>query len=101
MNWPRNIWAGLCGVVRKRHLDAEMDEEMRSHIEMRIQQHLEAGMTPEEAHYAAIRRFGRMDSFKDICRDERGFTWLADLLQDIGYGARMLRKMLVSPLSHC
>jgi predicted permease len=92
MSWQRNIWSGLCGVVRKRQLDAEMDEEMRSHLEMRIQQYTNAGMTREEAHYAAVRRFGRMDSFKDICRDERGFTWLADLLQDMGYGARMLRK---------
>jgi predicted permease len=92
VNWARNIWKGLRGVVRKRHLDAEMDEEMRLHIEMRTQQHIDAGMTREEARYAAFRRFGRMDSVKDACREERGFNWLADLLQDVGYGVRMLRK---------
>jgi predicted permease len=92
MNWPRNIWTGLRPVVRKRQLDAEMDEEMRLHIEMRTQQHIGSGMTPEEARYAALRRFGRMDSVKDTCRDERAFHWLTDLLQDVGYGVRMLRK---------
>ena len=92
MNWPRNIWTGLRGVIRKRQLDAEMDEEMRSHIEMRAQQHIDVGMTREEARYAALRRFGRMDSVKDTCRDQLGFNWLADLLQDVGYGVRMLRK---------
>ena len=92
MNWPRNIWTGLRDVLRKRQLDAEMDEEMRAHIEMRTQQQIDAGISPEEARYAALRRFGRMDSMKDICRDERGFPWVSDLLQDIGYGVRMLRK---------
>src|SRR5260221_7556976 len=89
---PRTIWAGLRGVVGKQQLDAEMDEEMRLHIEMRTQQHIGSGMTPKEAHYAAVRRFGRMDSVKDTCRDQRGVTWLTDLMQDVGYGVRMLRK---------
>ena len=55
MNWALKIWIGLRGVVRKRQLDAEMEEEMRSHIEMRTQQHIEVGMTPEEARYAALK----------------------------------------------
>lgn len=83
---------GLRGVVRKRQLDAEMDEEMRSHIEMRTQQHIDAGMTPEAARYAALKQFGWMDSIKETCRDERRFGRLAQFGQDVGYGARMLRR---------
>jgi len=42
----------------KRKLDAEMDEEMRSHIEMQTQENVDAGMSAEEARYAALRQFG-------------------------------------------
>src|SRR5690242_21671499 len=92
MNWARKIWMGLLGVLRKRQLDAEMDEEMRSHIEMRTQQHIDSGMTPPEARYAALKKFGGVDSIKETCRDERRFAWLAQFGQDVGYGARMLRR---------
>ena len=92
MNWLRNIWTGLWGLVQKRRLDAEMDEEMRLHLEMRTQQHIDSGMPPVQARYAALRQFGRIDSVKDTCREERGFHWLSDVLQDVGYGARMLRR---------
>jgi len=92
MNWPRNIWEGLRGVALKRQLDSDMDEEMRLHIELRTQQHIDSGMTPEQARYAAVRQFGRMDSVKDTCRDARRLHWLSDILQDIGYGVRILRR---------
>src|SRR5579883_2180492 len=92
MNWPPKLWMGLRDALHKRQLDAEMDEEMRLHIEMRTQQHVESGMAPDQARYAALKRFGRLDSVKDTCRDERGLHWLPDLLQDVGYGARVLRR---------
>src|SRR5437763_13913109 len=49
-------------------------------------------MKPEEARYAALRQFGRIESIKETCRDQRGLSWIENLGQDVGYGARMLRK---------
>jgi len=49
----------------KRKLDAEMDEEMRSHIEMQTQENVDAGMSAEEARYAALRQFGWVESIKE------------------------------------
>ncbi len=76
-------------------LDAEMNEEMRAHVEMRTQQHIAAGMKPAEARYAALRQFGWFESVKDQCRDQRDRPfarhWSA-LAQDLHYGARTLRK---------
>jgi putative ABC transport system permease protein len=69
-----------------------MDEEMRSHIELRTQANIEAGMNPEEARFAALRQFGWTESIKETCRDQRGVRWLENLVQDIRYGARQLRK---------
>jgi len=90
------VWRKLCGAVRalfqKRKLDTEMDEEMRSHIELRAQADIEAGMNPEEARLAALRQFGRPESIKETCQEQRGVTWLENLLQDVRYGARVLGK---------
>ncbi len=92
MNWLRIIWARFQALFRKRELDAEMDDEMRSHIELRTQENISAGLKPEEARYAALRQFGWTESIKEDCRDRTQVRWLEELVQDIRYGARQLRK---------
>src|SRR5438874_10554365 len=92
MNCWRKLKIRLRALFQKRKLDAEMDEEMRSHIEMQTRENLDAGMSPEEARYAALRQFGRVESIKETCRERRGVSWIEHLIQDIRYGLRMLRK---------
>src|SRR5207244_5884078 len=92
MNWSRKLQVRLRALFQKRKLDAEMDEEMRSHIEMQTQENIDAGMNPEQARYAALRQFGWMESIKETCREQRGVNWIENLGQDVRYGARMLRK---------
>jgi len=92
MNWWRKFQLQLRALLQKRKLDAEMDDEMRSHIEMQTQENIEAGMNPEEVRYAALRQFGWVESIKETCREQRGVSWLENLAQDVRYGARMLRK---------
>ena len=84
-----NIFRAL---FRKRTLDADMDEEMRAHVEMRTRENIQAGMKPEEARLSALRQFGWTESIKEACRDERGARWIENLFQDIRYGSRQLRK---------
>jgi len=79
-------------LFRRKELDARMDEEIRLHLELQMQENLEAGMSPEEARYAACRQFGGVQSIRDFCRDQRGIGWILDLAQDFNYGARMLRQ---------
>src|SRR6266581_5960276 len=69
-----------------------MAEEMRGHIEMRTRENIEAGMSADDARYAAMRQFGQVDNIKETCREQRGVTWLEDLVQDVRFGLRMLRK---------
>src|SRR6266446_771937 len=92
MQWFQRIQRRIEGLFQKRKLDADMAEEMRSHIEMRTRENIEAGMPADEARYAAMRQFGWADSIKETCREQRGVTWLEHLVQDLRYGARMLRK---------
>ena len=58
MNSWRKFQLRLRALFQKPKLDWEMDEEMRSHIEMQTQENLDAGMSAEDARYAALRQFG-------------------------------------------
>src|SRR5881296_2120304 len=92
MQWFQRIQRRIEGLFQKRKLDADMAEEMRAHIEMRTRENIEAGMPADEARYAAMRQFGWVDNIKETCREQRGVTWLEHFIQDLRYGARMLRK---------
>src|SRR5947207_1285556 len=92
MTWWRKLHLRLRALFQKRKLDAEMDDEMSSHIAMQTQENIEAGMKAEEARYAALRQFGWVESIKETCREQRGVSWIEHLIQDIRYGLRMLRK---------
>src|SRR5580765_523432 len=92
MVWFRKLRLRFRALFQKQKLDAQMDDEMRSHIEMQTQENIETGMNPGDARYAALRQFGWVESIKERCREERGVGWLENFVQDVRYGARMLRK---------
>ena len=70
----------------------ELDAEIHEHIERETQDNIERGMTPEEARYAAVRKFGNVTRVKEDTRDVWRIAWVEDLWQDIRYGLRMLRN---------
>src|SRR5712675_1899994 len=76
---------------RKRMMD-DLDQDIREHIERETQDNLERGMSPEEARYAAVRKFGNVMRVKEDTREVWTFVWLEQLWQDIRFGLRMLVK---------
>jgi putative ABC transport system permease protein len=86
------VWSRLGAVLFKSRIDAEIAEELRSHIHLRTQGNLAAGMSPEEARRDAQVRFGGMESIKEACRDVRGGGILDVLIQDVRFAFRMFRK---------
>jgi predicted permease len=76
---------------RKRMLD-ELDQDIRDHIEKETQDNIERGMSPEEARYAAMRKFGNVTRVKEDTREVWSSVWLERLWQDIRFGLRMLAK---------
>jgi len=70
----------------------DLSEELRFHLQNEIEKNLKSGMTPEEAHYVALRTFGGVDQVKERCGDVRGMRFFEELWQDIRYGLRMLRR---------
>ena len=77
---------------RRTRMLSELDEDIRDHIERETQDNIERGMAPEEARYAAVRKFGNVTLVKEETREVWSLIWLEQLLQDIQFGLRMLRK---------
>jgi len=77
---------------RRTRMLSELDEDIRDHIERETQDNIERGMAPEEARYAAVRKFGNVTLVKEETREVWSLVWLEQLLQDIQFGLRMLRK---------
>jgi putative ABC transport system permease protein len=67
-----------------------MAEEMRQHLDELTRANIAAGMEPEEARFAAQRRFGGIAQIEERCRDERGFVWLDQLFNDVRFAMRSL-----------
>src|SRR5713101_1472359 len=76
----------------KSRLDQDLDEELRAHLEMLVEENVRGGMSVEAARYAARRSFGGIEQTKEAYRDQRGLPIVETLTQDIRYGFRMLGK---------
>ena len=86
----RNWWRNL---TRASQIDAEMDEEMRFHVEMQAERLMrERGLDPREARRQAAVAFGGLEKWKEEGRDTRGGRWLDHLSLDARLGLRMLIK---------
>ena len=77
---------------RRKKREAEIEEELRSHLKLSAQDRLEQGEKKEEAEHAARRDFGNMELVKEVTRDVWGWRWLRDVADDARYGMRMLLK---------
>jgi putative ABC transport system permease protein len=82
----------LVNLVRYRHLNAEIDEELQFHIDSRIKDNIAAGMSPAEARRDALRRFGSPAGTRDDMRDANIITALDAISQDVRFAARSLRR---------
>ena len=79
-------------LFRRGAAEREMAEEMRFHLEMRTEDGLAGGLPADEARHAANRKFGNLGMVQAKSRDQFVFQWLEQLLQDVSYSARTLRK---------
>ena len=73
-------------------MEEELDEEIQYHLERQIEEGLKAGLTPEQARYAALRAMGPIDKSKEECRDLRSGNLIAEFLADLRYAGRALRR---------
>ncbi|MGH9727219.1 MAG: ADOP family duplicated permease [Candidatus Acidiferrales bacterium] len=77
---------------RRRSRQEELGEEIESHLRMAARERVERGENPLQAEQSARREFGNAGLVREVTRDQWGFRWLEQLLQDLRYGVRTLRK---------
>jgi len=77
---------------RRKRMLKELDEDIREHIARETQDNIERGMSAEDARHAAMRKFGNVTQVMEDTREVWSVVWLNQLLADIRFGLRMLRK---------
>jgi predicted permease len=91
-----SLWTSLRALLfawfRRSGMDAELDEELRTHIERRADDLQRAGMTRAEAERKARIAFGGGEKYKEECREAMGTRFFDALIQDVRFGLRTLRK---------
>ncbi len=77
--------------TRRRH-DERLKEEIEEHIALQTAENLRRGLSPIEARRQAILKFGGVEALREDYQAERGLLCIENLLRDVGFAFRMLRK---------
>ncbi len=91
-SWSHVIALRLRSLFLRRQVEQELDEEVREHLDRLADSYIARGLAPQQAREAALREFGGVAQAKENCRDARSVNWLQNFVQDVRFGARMLRK---------
>lgn len=83
------LLALLRGLLDRRRIDGEIDEELRDHLEREVEAHRLRGVPPDEARRLALRDLGGLTQTIESTRDVRA-TWIDTVWRDLRYGARLL-----------
>jgi predicted permease len=87
-----SLLSRLKGLLQINRLERDLDEELRSHVEMRTADSVAGGMEAREARYDARRRFGNTGVVKEDARAMDIVGWIETTGQNLRYAARMLRR---------
>ena len=79
-------------LTSRARLDRELDEELRSHLEMEVEYNVRQGLPPDEARARAVREFGGVARVREEAREARGLGPLEELGRDARIAARSLRR---------
>jgi predicted permease len=88
----RIFFRRIAALFRRNRLDADLDAELRSHLEMAADLNMRRGMTAELARREAFRGFGGIENVKESYRDQRGLPLIETTFQDFRFGFRLLRR---------
>ena len=92
MSTIREFLSRVAASLGKGRDDAELDDEVRTHLDLLAEDFVRRGMTPAEARTAARREFGGVDQIKEQYRDLRRWPWIDAFQQDALGALRSLRR---------
>jgi predicted permease len=90
--WLKRFRLTLRSVFRRNRVDEELDEEIQYHLERLIADGVSSGLTPEGARYGALRAMGPIAKSREECHDMRRVNFIDDLVRDLRYAGRSLRR---------
>ena len=92
MDWVRIVLSRCGALLQRRKLDADLDEELRAHIDLAVEENVKRGMNAQDARRVALREFGGMTQMKEAYRVQRGLPRLEEAVRAVRYAIRQLRK---------
>lgn len=92
MDWIRILSSRLAELLRRRKLDADLDEEVRAHIELAIEEKIKRGVPAQDARTSALREFGGVAQVKEDYRMRRGIPFAEHTGRDLQFAFRQLRR---------
>ena len=91
MGWHRELSKSK-SLFSRRGAVSDLEEEIRSHLQMEERENQESGMSLEEARFAAMRRFGNITSVQERSLEMWQWTSVEEVVQDVRFGFRQLRR---------
>jgi putative ABC transport system permease protein len=82
----------LRSLFRRRAVEEELSNEFGFHFDAQVAENIARGMAPDEARSAARRTIGNVAKLQDDCRDARHMNLLDDVLRDLRYAVRAMRR---------
>ena len=79
-------------MTRRKRMLADLEQDIRDHLERETQDNIDRGMSPEDARHAAMRKFGNVARVKEETWEVWSVVWLEQLLQDVRFGIRTLLR---------
>lgn len=88
----RELERRLGYLFRRNTIDSELEEEIRFHLDTRVEELMETGLSKKDARIQARREFGPATRHREDSRGAWQFHLLEDLISDLKYAVRALRK---------
>jgi predicted permease len=92
MKFLRRFFTRLRNLATRRTDDERLREEIEEHIALQTAENLRAGLSPLEARRQAMLKFGGVEAIKEDYRAERGLLFIENLMRDVRFALRVLRK---------
>src|SRR5580658_1429799 len=92
MSSLKRFFARLANLAARRSQDERLREEIEEHIALQTAENLRAGLSPAEARRRAMVKFGGVEAMKQDYRAAHGLLLIENLMQDVRFSLRVLRK---------
>jgi predicted permease len=92
MDFVRTLMSRCKALFGQLELDRNLDEELRAHIDLAIEENLKQGMSMDQARTAALKTFGGVTQTREAYRVQRGMPLIEQIARDVRFSTRQLRR---------